>query len=184
MWQAGNSIAWQKSVSPMRSATTASASNSDDYTPPPYQPWKYTHLWVSADGETHIAECAIEHVKQAGFTGDNDPRAASYPAPLLDGTKVIVNQMPAGNVQQLHPCPHSQFVTVLSGSWYVETTDGTRREFKVGEVMFQDNTEDSPAAKTPQHASGVVGEEPCIVLISQAEFKETVDKPGPFKRIE
>lgn len=72
----------------------------------------------------------------------------------------------------------------LAACRYVETTDGTRREFKVGETLWQDNTKNSPASKTPQHASGVIGDQACEVFISQVDFKETVDKPCPFKKIE
>ena len=38
---------------------------------------------------------------------------------------------------------------------YVKTTDGTKKVFQPGEVMFQDNVESSPAAKQPQHESGI-----------------------------
>ncbi len=37
---------------------------------------------------------------------------------------------------------------------YVKTSDGTKRVFQPGEVMFQDNVESSPAEKQPQHESG------------------------------
>ena len=63
---------------------------------------------------------------------------------------------------------------------YVKTSDGITRVFQPGEVMFQDNTKDSPAAKSPQHASGTVGDEPCTVLITSVDFKPTVDHPCPF----
>lgn len=37
---------------------------------------------------------------------------------------------------------------------YVKTTDGTKRVFQPGEIMFQDNVQDSPADKQPEHESG------------------------------
>lgn len=33
--------------------------------------------------------------------------------------------------------PQVQFVVCLAGSWYVETTDGDRKDFSVGEVLYQ-----------------------------------------------
>lgn len=39
---------------------------------------------------------------------------------------------------------------------YVKTSDGTKRVFQPGEVMFQDNVKDSPADKQPEHESGKV----------------------------
>ena len=63
---------------------------------------------------------------------------------------------------------------------YVQTSDGSRRDFRQGEVLFQDNTKDNPAAKPPQHASGTVGDQPCNLLISQVTFPPSFDKPCPF----
>ena len=41
--------------------------------------------------------------------------------------------------QPVYPLCHAQvqFVVCLAGSWYVETTDGDRKDFKVGEVLYQ-----------------------------------------------
>ncbi len=36
----------------------------------------------------------------------------------------------------------------------VKTTDGTERVFKAGDVLFQDDTENCPSDKPPQHYSG------------------------------
>lgn len=55
----------------------------------------------------------------------------------------------------------------------METSDGTRREFSPGEVMFQDNVENSPAAKQPQHKSGAHQELPTILSFGFEEAEGT-----------
>ena len=77
-------------------------------------------------------------------------------------------------------CTASLTSIAVSNHRYVKTSDGTRREFKVGDILFQDNTKDSPAAKEPHHFSGTVGEGPCQQVIVQMSRKPEVDNPGPL----
>lgn len=61
---------------------------------------------------------------------------------------------------------------------YVITTDGSRKDFKVGEILFQDDVEDSPAAKQPKHYSGVNGDAPNQQLILQVPlFLKPLKRP-------
>jgi hypothetical protein len=135
----------------------------------------YTHLWVDKDGETHLKECSMQGFDLKSYAKDTPPQFVREGDPL---SKVTFSELPPGNRQEPHPCPQVQFVVCLAGSWYVETTDGDRKDFKVGEVLFQDDVEDSPAAKTPKHASGVNGDEPNQQLILQVDREPEVDNPG------
>jgi hypothetical protein len=63
---------------------------------------------------------------------------------------------------------------------YVKTTDGTKFTFKPGDVLFQDNTKNSPANKQPEHYSGVVGDQPCQQMIVQLSRPPQVNEPNPF----
>jgi hypothetical protein len=63
---------------------------------------------------------------------------------------------------------------------YVKTSDGTKFEFKPGDVLFQDNTKNSPANTPPEHFSGVIGDEPCQQMIVQLSRPPQVDEPNPF----
>jgi hypothetical protein len=63
---------------------------------------------------------------------------------------------------------------------YTETSDGTRHEYRKGDVMFQDNTKTSPADKQPEHYSGTVGDTPCHQLVVQLSRPPQVDNPCPF----
>jgi len=63
---------------------------------------------------------------------------------------------------------------------YVKTSDGTRREFQPGEVLFQDDVADSPAEKAPQHESGGL---PVTVTCSKVlEVPPISDCCAQFKR--
>lgn len=97
--------------------------------------------------------------------------------------KTIFTQLDVGNTQPPHNCPHVQFVVTLSGQWFVKTSDGTRHVFSAGDVLFQDNTKDNPAAKKgakAMHESGTEGDVPCRQLMLFVDRKPEVDNPGPL----
>ncbi|BBM98388.1 hypothetical protein MPTK1_1g13110 [Marchantia polymorpha subsp. ruderalis] len=157
---------------PVFNATTSMADSSEDP-----KSFKYMQLWASQDGETHIKEC-----KMKGFDLQKYSSELQFVKTDFGGQpqKIIFTELSAGLRQPLHPCPEVQFVITLSGSWYIETTDGSRYEFQPGEVLFQDNTKNSPADKTPQHFSGAVGDLPCQQFIIQFDRSPEVDNPEPF----
>jgi len=74
----------------------------------------------------------------------------------------------------------SSFSFLLDVDRYVKTTDGTKFVFKPGDVLFQDNTKNSPANKQPEHYSGVVGDQPCQQMIVQLSRPPQVNEPNPF----
>lgn len=63
---------------------------------------------------------------------------------------------------------------------YIKTTDGSEYTFEAGEVLFQDNTVNSPADKVPQHYSGAAGNAPCKQFVVQFNRTAEVDNPCPF----
>lgn len=78
--------------------------------------FEYFQIWVSQDGETHIAEC-----KMKGF---NYTAYSSLPQYLRsdfggEPVKFVLTELPVGLAQPLHNTPIVQFVATLSGSWYV-----------------------------------------------------------------
>ncbi|KAJ7568187.1 hypothetical protein O6H91_01G022100 [Diphasiastrum complanatum] len=128
----------------------------------------YYQIWVSEDGETHFIEN-----KMTGFTLQPYSSKPQLVRSDFGGnpTKLVFTELAVGLEQPLHSAPTTQFVVTLSGSWYVKTTDGKKFEFHPGDVLFQDNTKDSPADKQPQHYSGVVGDKPCRQMIVQLDRK-------------
>lgn len=140
----------------------------------------YTHLWTSADGETHLKECYMKGFDVKSFAGDTPPqfvKEGSKP------TKVTFSELTVDNLQDFHSCPGVQFVVCLSGSWFVETTDGDRKDFQPGEVLFQDDCEASPAKKAPKHKSGVNGDKPNRQMILSVDREPEVDQPGSLDKM-
>lgn len=94
--------------------------------------------------------------------------------------KAVFSELDVGNFQDWHCCPCPQLVTCITGSWFVKTSDGTERVFLPGDVLFQDDTKDSPAAKVPQHQSGQRGVVTNQQLIVQLKRSPEVDNPGSY----
>lgn len=141
--------------------------------------FRYTHLWASADGETHLQSCTAKDFESKGYSGS--PQWVLGLGKRFTPTSLTLTQVDPGWDNPWHPCPAPQFVVTLSGSWFLRTSDGSEVRFKAGDVLWQDNTKDCPSAKPAQHCSGTVGDEPCRQLLVQVGgWTPEVDKPGPF----
>jgi hypothetical protein len=157
----------------LRMATGKSTGNSSE------QPndFRYYQIYASESGTTHFGKW-----KMTGFDLQAYGSKPQYVRSDFGGepTKLVFTELAVGLEQPLHSCPAVQFVVTLSGSWYVKTTDGTKFAFKPGDVLFQDNTKNSPANKQPEHYSGVVGDQPCQQMIVQLSRPPQVNEPNPF----
>lgn len=60
----------------------------------------YTHLWVSADGETHITEA-----KMSGFEMKKYAQSEQFVKEGPSPSKVVFTQLETGNEQPWHSCP-------------------------------------------------------------------------------
>lgn len=60
----------------------------------------YVHLWVSADGETHITEA-----KMSGFELKKYAQDPQYVKEGPSPSKTVFTQLNAGLEQDFHPCP-------------------------------------------------------------------------------
>lgn len=139
--------------------------------------FSYYQIWADQEGETHFTKC-----KMQGFNLTIYSSLPQYVRSDFGGTPklMVLTELAVGLAQPLHPAPQVQFVVTLSGSWYIETTDGTRHEFVKGDLLFQDDISTSPADKTPEHYSGTVGNEPCQQLVVQLTRPPQVDSVCPF----
>jgi len=70
--------------------------------------------------------------------------------------------LPIGWVGDWHESPSYQWVTALSGRWWIETADGQRVEMGPGEIHWG---EDIGTAERHGHRSGQLGTEPCVQLM-------------------
>ncbi|MCQ8186414.1 hypothetical protein [Parvularcula maris] len=122
----------------------------------------YWHCLTGEDGvTTQVRRCLTRFEKQSmgGSSGEqwNDVLGR------FEG-RVIFAELPAGFDGDWHENPKPQWIVPLSGRWWVETMDGTRVEMGPGEVSFGG---DQGSRGGKGHRSGVVGDEPCRMMIVQ-----------------
>ena len=90
----------------------------DSYQVPSFVPIPYTHLWVSSDGNTHIAECKLQNLLLSSYIGGQGGlQAQSYRETLPSPSSELIIQLAANQYNPPHTAPSSQFVSVLSGRW-------------------------------------------------------------------
>ena len=126
---------------------------------------KYWHLWTDGDGVSHQQPCALERF-ELGSVGAADPQWNDQ-QPRTDAT-VVFTVLPVGWIGEWHENPAPQWIVPLSGRWFVEAMDGTRREFGAGEFSLGEDqhcTEDGNGRKG--HRSGTVGDVPCVLMCVQ-----------------
>ena len=83
----------------------------------PEQPkqFKFTHLWASKDGETHVTECKMTNFEFKPYAESAQFIKQSPGAPK----QAVFSELGVGNFQDWHSCPTVQFVVCLAGKWYV-----------------------------------------------------------------
>jgi hypothetical protein len=139
--------------------------------------FRYYQIYASENGTTHFTLCRMHGFDLKAYSSKPQFTRSDFGGEV---SKLVFTELAVGLEQELHTCPQVQFVVTLSGSWYVKTSDGTKHVFKPGDVLFQDNTKDSPASDQPQHYSGVVGDKPCQQMIVQLSRKPETNNPNPF----
>jgi len=109
---------------------------------------KITRLYTGKDEKSYFEEVELK------FGGDQKILTTdSRPA-----TMAVFRCVPPGTVLDLHPAPRRQYLVTVSGSWEIETSSGSKRIFKAGDVMLADDTTGLG------HTSRVIGNEPHIFM--------------------
>ena len=125
----------------------------------------YWHLWADDEGVSHQRQCELAHF-ELGSVGDAAPQWNDEQP--RGETTVVFTVLPVGWTGEWHENPTPQWIVPLSGRWFVEAMDATRREFGVGELSLgedQNCTEDAEGRKG--HRSGTLGDEPCVLMCVQ-----------------
>ncbi len=135
-------------------------------------------MYVGEDGLTHLKrDCYFGSLQKKGYSGS--PQYVRVFDKEFKIKTMIVTQQFAEN--PWHYCPSPQFVITTKGSWYIETGDGDRIEFRVGDVLYQDNIAEHPMAiagtQRAMHYSGPVGG-PCNQLVLQVDRPPRTGQPG------
>ena len=86
-----------------------------------------------ADGETHIGELEIAFTENAG-------RPLFFNSTRFAATAVGLQHVRAGGATDWHNPPQRWLAFILSGTWEVEVSDGTRRQFPTGSVSLVEDT--------------------------------------------
>lgn len=96
----------------------------------------YHRIWVDTQGDSHFDVVKVEQ---------RLVRAAPPAAPFFvseDGpaTKYRFYTFEPGWIGELHPAPTRQFLALMSGVVEMETTDGTTRRFRPGDLVLLEDT--------------------------------------------
>ena len=140
----------------------------------------YWHLWADDDGVTHQARCELANFELRSMGGK---AAAQWNDRLLAGeSSLIFCVLPVGWNGDWHENPKPQWMSVLSGRWFVESTDGTRVEMGPGDISFGgDQNAKLDAQGRIGHRSGTLGQEACSLMLVQLDPKTWAGaKPGAF----
>lgn len=130
----------------------------------------YWHLWTDAGGVSHQTRCALgnfaEHQVGAAAPQWNNPQSRSE-------ATVVFTVQPVGWVGDWHENPAPQWITVLSGRWWIESMDGTRIEQGPGEFSLGEDQNCTSANNCRGHRSGTIGETPAVLMTVQLHIPPT-----------
>lgn len=138
----------------------------------------YWHLWTDAAGISHQTQAELEHFDFKGI-GAADPQWNNTQA--RSEATVVFTIQPIGWVGDWHENPAPQWIVPLSGRWWVEAMDGTRREFGPGDLSFgedQNCMQDAEGRKG--HRSGTIGDEHAVLMTVRLHIPP-IAAPNHFK---
>ena len=125
----------------------------------------YWHVWTDADGISRQSRKPMEGFTMASIAQGAAPQ---WLGPRTDAqTSVLVVVLPPGWVGEWHENPCPQWIIPLSGSWAVETMDGTRVEMGPGEASFGDDLGTQERDGKRGHRSWTVGDQPAVLMLVQ-----------------
>lgn len=136
----------------------------------------YWHLWADAQGVTHQSRRAFKSFSLKSFA----PPAQGTWVERLSATPsdITLLVLPTGWQGQWHRNPNLQWIIPLSGTWYVESMDGTRIEMGPGEASLGEDQKSLPDKDGREgHLSGVVGDQPAVLMLVQLDVDPTTGKP-------
>jgi hypothetical protein len=137
----------------------------------------YWHLWTDQSGISHFTETELTEFEFKGVGGAdpqwNDKQKKSE-------ATVVFTVQPVGWVGEWHENPSPQWILPISGRWWVEAMDGTRREFGPGDLQLGEDQDCQTIEGKRGHRSGTIGDEPAVLMCVQLHVAPT-KSPGHFK---
>ena len=138
----------------------------------------YWHIWTDADGVSRQTRCALDQFELKGV-GNAAPQWNNRQE--RSEATVVFTVQPVGWVGEWHQNPAPQWITVMSGRWWVESMDGTRVEMGPGEMSLgEDQNCRKDAEGRNGHRSGTIGDEPAVLMTVQLHVAP-MGRPCHFK---
>jgi quercetin dioxygenase-like cupin family protein len=97
---------------------------------------KYHRIYADAQGGSHFDSVTVEQSLASGAP----PAAPFYVSMDKPASKYRFYSFQPGWIGDWHPCPARQFLALMSGSVEMETTDGTVRVLRPGDLVLLEDT--------------------------------------------
>jgi len=104
--------------------------------PPSIALVKYHRIYADAQGGSHFDSMTVEQSLASGAP----PAAPFYVSGDKPASKYRFYSFQPGWIGDWHPCPARQFLALMSGAVEMETTDGTVRHLKPGDLVLLEDT--------------------------------------------
>lgn len=125
----------------------------------------YWHLWTDTEGVTHQTACRFKNFELKSFAPPAKDLWTKRLAATPEDITVLVLQP---GILNWHRNPKPQWIIPLSGTWFVQSMDGTRVEMGPGMASFGEDQLARPDDNgNVGHLSGVAGDTPCVLLLIQ-----------------
>ena len=122
----------------------------------------YTILETGPDGRSRFREETIAL---------REPKPLLFLSEPMSGGNVMLRQSPPGYRMDFHPTVSPQWTFMLGGALEIGLTDGTKRVFRTGDVLFATDTTPPGVTFDPKvhgHDSRTVGDEPVVAVLVRA----------------
>jgi hypothetical protein len=139
----------------------------------------YWHLWTDADGVSRQTRCVLTEFELQSIAKPAQPQWQGHRTRAE--VTVMMTVLPVGWTGEWHENPKPQWILPLSGRWFVESMDGQRVEMGPGEISFGADQNAREAGGRKGHLSGVVGDEPAVLLLIQFENAQAGPSPCMFR---
>jgi hypothetical protein len=94
---------------------------------------KIGRIYATPDGESHIGDRDI-------LLSQNEGRPLFYNSSRFAATTIGFQQVRIGGATAWHTPPQRWLAFILAGTWEVEASDGSRRQFPTGSVSLVEDT--------------------------------------------
>ena len=88
-------------------------------------------IYTGSDGESHFDEIVFPLVDKSALGKRSKP---------IKATGVIIGEWDAGYTIDWHTAPRRQFIISLEGEGEVEVSDGTKHQFRPGDIVLVEDT--------------------------------------------